>query len=242
MKHPLNTIIISVAIILTAFILGNAFKNRYEYQDTINVTGLGSRDYTADLIVWNGYFQRNSMELKAAYALLNNDRESTKAYLISKGINEKEIVFSSVNISKEFDSYYDNEGKYHSTFSGYLLTQNISIESTEVDKIENISREVTELIDKGVEFYSNAPEYFYSKLEELKIELISEATQDATLRAEKIAENSDASLGSLKSASMGVFQITAQNSSEDYSWGGTFNTGSKQKTASITAKLEFNIK
>ncbi|MBC8047082.1 MAG: SIMPL domain-containing protein [Fimbriimonadaceae bacterium] len=242
MKNSIGAIIIGIAIIITAAILGGSFKNRYAYQDTINVTGLGNRDYVADLIVWNGYFQRKSMEMKSAYEQLNNDRETTKKYLIGKGINENEIVFSSVNISKDYESYYDDNGKYHSTFSGYTLSQNIVIESSEVDKIENISREVTELIDQGVEFYSNAPEYYYSKLEELKIELISEATQDAKLRAEKIADNSDAKLGSLKSASMGVFQITAQNSSEDYSWGGTYNTASKKKTASITAKLEFGIK
>lgn len=242
MKNSTGALITGIAIIITAVILGGSFKNRYSYQDTINVTGLGSKDYEADLIVWSGSFQRKSAELKPAYESLNSDREATKAYLISKGISEKEMVFSAVNISKEFDNYYDDAGKYHSTFSGYLLNQTITIESKEVDKVENISREVTELIDQGVEFYSNAPEYYYSKLEELKIELISQATQDAKTRAEKIADNSDAKLGSLKSASMGVFQITAQNSSEDYSWGGTYNTSSKRKTASITAKLEFGIK
>jgi hypothetical protein len=241
MKNSLSAIIIGIAIIITAAILGAAFKNRYSYQDTINVTGLGSRDFTADLIVWSGSFQRKSMDLKSAYELLNNDREATKKYLITKGIPENEMVFSSVNIGKDYDSYYDANGKYHSTFTGYLLSQQITIESKEVEKTENISREVTELIDQGVEFYSNAPEYYYSKLEELKIELISEATQDATTRASKMAENADAKLGSLQSATMGVFQITAQNSSEDYSWGGTFNTSSKKKTASITAKLEFRI-
>lgn len=242
MKNSTGALITGIAVIITALILGGSFKNRYSYQDTINVTGLGSKDYEADLIVWSGSFQRKSAELKPAYESLNSDREATKAYLISKGISEKEMVFSAVNISKEFDNYYDDAGKYHSSFSGYLLNQTITIESKEVDKVENISREVTELIDKGVEFYSNAPEYYYSKLEELKIELISQATQDAKTRAEKIADNSDAKLGSLKSASMGVFQITAQNSSEDYSWGGTYNTSSKRKTASITAKLEFGIK
>ncbi|MFN0275286.1 MAG: SIMPL domain-containing protein [Chitinophagales bacterium] len=242
MKNSISAIIIGLAVIITATILGNSFKNRYAYQDTINVTGLGSRDFTADLIVWSGSFQRKALELKSAYEVLNNDREATKKYLIAKGIQESEMVFSSVSISKDYESYYDDNGKYHSTFSGYLLSQQITIESKDVSKVENISREVTELIDEGVEFYSNSPEYYYSKLEELKIELISQATQDARLRAEKIAENSDAKLGDLKSASMGVFQITGQHSSEDYSWGGTFNTSSKEKTASITAKLEFGIK
>lgn len=41
---------------------------------------------------------------------------------------------------------------------------------------------------------------------------------------------------------MGIFQITGQNSDEDYSWGGTFNTESKEKTASITMKLDYKVK
>jgi hypothetical protein len=69
--------------------------------------------------------------------------------------------------------------------------------------------------------------------------MIAKATEDARIRAERIAENSEAKLGDLISANMGVFQITGQNSGEDYSWGGAFNTSSKNKTASITMKLVF---
>lgn len=69
----------------------------------------------------------------------------------------------------------------------------------------------------------------------------SNSTEDARLRAEKIAEFSGGKIGKIVSAKMGVFQITGQNSNEDYSWGGTFNTSSKEKTASITMKLVYDI-
>jgi hypothetical protein len=72
--------------------------------------------------------------------------------------------------------------------------------------------------------------------------MIAEATKGARLRAEKIAENSGANLGNLQNAKMGIFQIIAQNSSEEYSWGGAFNTSSKRKTATITMKLTFGIR
>ena len=71
--------------------------------------------------------------------------------------------------------------------------------------------------------------------------MISKATEDARIRAEKIAENSGGNMGELISAKMGIFQITGQNSKEDYSWGGTFNTSSKEKTASITIKLVYKV-
>ena len=64
--------------------------------------------------------------------------------------------------------------------------------------------------------------------------MISKATEDARIRAERIAQNAGGQLGNLISARMGVFQITGQNSGEDYSWGGSFNTSDKKKTATIT--------
>ena len=71
--------------------------------------------------------------------------------------------------------------------------------------------------------------------------MISKATSDARTRAEMIAKNSGGKLGELISAKMGIFQITGQNSNEDYSWGGTYNTDSKEKTASITMKLDYTV-
>jgi len=127
------------------------------------------------------------------------------------------------------------------TFTGYQLNQSLVIESKEVEKVEKISREITELLNQGIAFYSQQPRYYYTDLESLKLEMIAKATEDARIRAERISENSGASLGNLISANMGVFQITGQNSGEDYSWGGAFNTSSKNKTASITMKLVFEV-
>ncbi|MFN3939341.1 MAG: SIMPL domain-containing protein, partial [Chitinophagales bacterium] len=233
MRNIVSTTIIGIAVIATAVILGNAFKDRYNYQDTIQVTGLGKSDFTSDLVVWSGYFVRKSDNISSGYNQLNADRETIKQYLTEKGLAPDALVFSSVEINRDYDNYYDERGKYISRFIGYSLTQNVTVESMEVDKIEYISREVTELLNKGVEFYSNAPLYYYTKLDSLKIDLIAAATKDATMRAENIAGNAGASLGDLKSASMGVFQIIAQNSNEDFSWGGAFNITAKKKTANV---------
>jgi hypothetical protein len=71
--------------------------------------------------------------------------------------------------------------------------------------------------------------------------MIQKATENARIRAEAIASNSGGALGGLRSANMGVFQITGQNSNEDYSWGGAFNTKDKNKTASITMRLVYEV-
>ena len=162
---------------------------------------------------------------------------------MAKGVVKKEFVFSAVRTNEKTKNIYTSVGDYiGEEFVGYGLYQSIQIESKEVDKIERISREITELLNQGVQFYSEYPRYYYTKLADLKIEMISKATEDARLRAEKISEFSGGKLGELESAKMGVFQITGQNSKEDYSWGGTFNTSSRDKTASITMKLVYKVK
>ena len=240
MKNHFNSLIIGAAIVLTAAIFSLTITSLYKQRNSIYVTGLGSKDFTSDLIVWNGSFHQKSMNLKEAYAALDADRERIRTYLVGKGVKPKELIFSAVDIQKEFDEDYDDYGnKKRSTFTGYRLSQQVQIKSDQVDQVEAVSRQVSELINSGIEFYSQAPEYYYTKLAELKLEMISEATKDANERAVRIAKQAGSAVGKLKSADMGVFQITAQNSSEDYSWGGSFNTSSKDKTASITVKLSY---
>ena len=121
------------------------------------------------------------------------------------------------------------------------MTQSFEVQSKSVDLVEQTSREVSKLIDAGIELNSHSPQYYYTQLAALKIKMIEEATKDAKNRAETIAKNGGGSLGDLTYASMGVFQITAENSSDEYSWGGSFNTSSKRKTASITMRLNYEI-
>ena len=188
-------------------------------------------------------FEKEALSLGDAYSGLEKDRQAVTVYLNSKGIAQEEIVFSAVQTRQNTRAEYNNEGRFMgNTFLGYILSQTITIESREVEKVEKTAREITELLNKEIQFYSQAPRYYFTQLADLKIELISKATEDAKLRAEMIAKNSGATLRNLISANMGIFQITGQNSGEDYSWGGTFNTSAKAKTASITMKLDYSIK
>jgi len=242
MRKNIPAILFALAIVIAAFILGHAVINRNRPQGTIIVTGLGESNFTSDLVVWEGNFNRESNDLKTAYASLEKDRNAVTAYLKSKGIPEAQLIFNAVNTNPLYQQNYSNDGRFlGQTFQGYQLNQSLVIESKDVEKVEKISREITELLNQGIAFYSQQPRYYYTGLESLKLEMIAKATEDARIRAERIAENSDSDLGDLINANMGIFQITGQNSGEDYSWGGTFNTSAKNKTASITMKLTFEV-
>jgi len=243
LKGYASTAIIAIAIIVTAFILAGAYRSKFNKQVTISVTGLAEKSFTSDLIVWRGEYQRKSADLKAAYALIKNDESNVRQYLKSNEMEDNEIVFSSISIEKEFDIKRNDEGKQiSSTFTGYKLSQTVTVESKNIDQVEIVSREVTKLIESGIEISSLEPSYFYTKLSELKIDLLAKASADAKKRAETIAQNSGGALGKILRADMGVFQITAPNSNEDFSYGGAFNTSSKNKKASITIRINYAIK
>ncbi len=243
MKNNISSILFSVAIIVASIILGNAYLNRNRVIGSISVTGLGKADFTSDLIVWECTFSNTNTQLEKAYADLEKDKKIVSDYLSSKGVPKEAIVFSAVETDQQRKNVYSANGNYMGDeFVGYVLRQSVTVESKEVEKIEKIAREITELLNQGLQLYSNPPRYYYTKLEDLKIEMVSAATENARSRAEKIATNSKSKLGDLISGKMGIFQITGQHSNEDYSWGGAFNTSSKEKTASITMKLDYNVK
>ena len=161
----------------------------------------------------------------------------------AKGIPAKAVVFDFVNVNKQFAPVYNANGSWAGQrFTGYELRQRFTVESEEVDKVEAVSREMSSLIAQGVSIEAYQPDYYYTRLDDVKLSLIERASADARTRAEKIAANAGAKIGKVRSARMGVFQITGANTNEEFSAGGSFNTSSRQKKARITMRIEYRIK
>lgn len=246
MKKPvlklLPYLLISLSFLFSCMYLGSSWLNSKKQHLGISVTGLANKDFVSDLVTWSASFTRKDATMQGAFAQLKKDAETIKAWLVEHDIKPEEIVFSAVDMTKEYDYVPTGNGNQtRQVFSGYSLRQTVTIESKNLQNVVTASREVTSLIEQGLELSSNSPDFYYTKLSDLKIEMLAQATKDGRVRAEQIAKNAGNGLGKLKSADMGIFQITGRNSNENYSWGGTFNTSSKDKTATITVKLEFEI-
>lgn len=233
------SIVMAIALLLIAWILGAAYRYKFKSTQTITVNGNAKKDFESDLVKWNATFSRKNFELSSASAQLATDRDLVRDFLVQQGIKSDEIRFEAVNIAKDFEYHTDGKGNGYNTFSGYTLSQTVSVESKDLNKVDNASREISTLISKGIELSSSTPNYYYSKLEDLKLELISQASKNAHQRAGNIAKESNAGLGNLVKADLGIFQITGQNDNEEYSSGGAFNTTSRKKTANITIKASF---
>lgn len=155
-----------------------------------------------------------------------------------KDIKQEEIIVSPVYTET---LYRKNEkGNDTNEIEAYVLSQGIEAASGEVDKVSEVSRQSTELLEKGIEFVSRQPEYFYTKLAELKLEMLAQASADAKKRAEQIVRAAGNKIGLMRSARMGVFQITPANSVEisDY---GMNDTTSLEKKVTAVVHAEFAI-
>ncbi|MBQ4279418.1 MAG: SIMPL domain-containing protein [Rikenellaceae bacterium] len=235
-------LILGVCLVIAAAIGGSAYKYKYKAQNTVTVTGLGEKEFVSDLIVWRGWIVEQSDNVISGYAKLEANRQKVADYIKAKGIADSCVVFMFVNVNQTSEPIYSNGQYVGSRQTGYELRQQFRVESTDVAAVEDISRQISSLIAQGVQLESWEPEYYYTKLSDLKLELIENATADALSRAEKIVDKADASIIGLKSARMGVIQIMGANSNEAQSAGGVYNTASKNKKASITMRLEYNVK
>lgn len=243
MKDWKSPAIISVAVVITAVIICFTFFNRNKAEDTIAVTGFGKMDFRSDRVSWKGEFTEQGVTAEQAYSSLETSKRKVILYLGSQRIMNSELTWEPVELKKIFNEKRGEKGELlFKTQIGYELTQAFRLDSTDVDKIEQVSRGITSLISTGVELISEKPEYFYTSLPELKQQLIALATQDARSRAQQIATNTGANLGKLRASSLGIFQIIGMNTAVEADWSGSFDTASKFKTASITVKAQFEIK
>lgn len=217
---------------------------------TLTVTGSAKKAITSDLITWTGTISAKGDTLISAYATLKANADQVAAFLKAKAIPDKDITFSSISTTKTFvkteikqppingvaqpSTYQDSD-----VVKTYTLTQSVTISSSDMVRVPEISRSITSLIEKGIEIDSGSPQYLYTKLSELKINMLADATKDATTRATQIVTNANGTLGKLVEARMGVMQINPKGSSATSSEGNN-DTSSLEKeiTAIVTARFE----
>jgi uncharacterized protein len=229
---------LAVGIVIASAIGGWFFVKGKRGDETITVTGSAKQTITSDLVIWRAAVSYQAPALADAYRSLSESVPKVKAYLVSKGIQENQITISA--ISSQTLHGRTSDGAETAEITGYSLRQELSVQSNDVEKISKIAREATELINQGILIESIAPEYHYTKLGDLKIQMLAAAAKDAKERATKIAESTDSSVGSVRSARMGVLQITPANSTEVSGYG-VNDTSSLVKDITAVVTIGFAV-
>lgn len=223
---------IAVATIASSLILSQGFLKVMKFtREQISVTGSAQKNIVSDYVVWTASFSKRDADLATAYKKLKEELGKVRKYLVAKGVNEKEIIVDQIAIKTVYKK--NEKGNDTNDVQGYILTQSIKVKSGEVDMITQLSRTSTELLDQGMEFFSGAPEYIYTKLDELKMEMLAKATRNAKQRAENMTRATENKIGFMRSAKMGVFQITPVNSTEVSDWGVNDTTSLEKKVTAV---------
>lgn len=235
-------IIIAVAVVVSAIVLAMAYTEKHRSQSgTISVTGLGETEFTSDLIILKGTISAQDPDASLSYEKMEHNRQLLVDFLTDRGIDVDDLSFNVPTTAAQEESMYINGewAGYH--FSHYDSSQSFTIESKDIDLVESASRELPSLIAQGVSISVNNPMYFFSELDDVKLDLLSQAAEDARERAENIAKSSGATLGDLKESRAGVFQITSSTGDEEFSAGGLFNISSREKKARVTVHSVYKI-
>lgn len=233
---------LAVALVLASMVIGWSITRVKNQEQTVTVTGSARKRIKSDLVVWKAAVAYQAPQLSEAYQALSSGVPKVKAYLVSKGIPAEQITISSITTTTLQSKARNEEGEEMATgeITGYSLKQELEVRSTDVDKIARVARESTELINQGILLESMPPEYLYTKLGDLKIEMLGEAAKDAKVRAEQIATSTGSRIGDVRSAKMGVMQITAADSNEvsDY---GMNDTTSVDKDITAVVNVSFSV-
>lgn len=229
---------LALGLVISSTILGWSYTSKKSGDEAVTVTGSARKRIKSDLVVWSAGVSSQSAKLADAYSQLSANIPRIKQYLMSKGIAENQMTVSAISSTTLHPR--DTNGNETSEITGYSLRQEIEVRSNDVDRIAQIAREATELINQGILLESSPPKYFYTALGDLKVEMLGEAAKDAKTRAEKIAASTGNKIGTLRSAKMGVMQITGADS-QDVSDSGISDTASIDKDVTAVVNISFAV-
>jgi hypothetical protein len=229
---------LAIGLVMSSIIFGWFYSKTKKGDEAIAVTGSARKRIVSDLVTWSAGVSSEAPQLAEAYRQTTESIPRVKQYLISKGVDENQITVSSISTTTL--KKRDENGSETSEITGYLLRQQIEVRSSDVYKIAQIAREATELINQSILLESNSPQYFYTQLGGLKIQMLGEAAKDAKVRAEKIADSTGNKIGAVRSARMGVMQITAADST-DVSDAGISDTSSIDKDVTAVVNISFAV-
>jgi hypothetical protein len=188
----------------------------------VKVKGLAERKVKSNLAIWKIHISTKTQTKSEQYTLVRKQKKVLEEFLLKNGIEKEEIEFGNISIK---DSYINsNQLKklvaLKEPINNFTGNIRVTITSSKVDQVKKISSKLDELILEGVPI-SNSEMYFvFNKVNEIKEDMIREATLNAKKAAQSFARNAGNTVGAIRTANQGYFEIkdtdTIQNWSSNY--------------------------
>ena len=229
--------ILAFALIISTIIFSGTWRKIKSENQIITVTGSAKAVIVSDLGILRGTLMVEATTAREAYRELEIQKPVLLSYFKSKGFAGDKVNYQTIST---YPNYNFNTQGQNAGVRSYTSSQMIDISSSNVNLIKEMSLEISALVERGVSFQVNPPEFYYTKIGDIKLEIQAQAAKDAMTRGQRIAEATGRELGTLKSARMGVLQITPENSNltSDY---GVNDVSSIRKEIVAVVNANFEI-
>lgn len=208
-KFRLESVIIAIGLFLMGFCVYLGLDHMAQRGRVVSVRGLAEKEVKADHVIWPIVYKITSNDLGKLYNDIKLKNEHIIAYLLKNGISKEEITIAAPEISDRLTNSYDSDAE--NKRDRYTLKAVLTVSSNQVDKVIQLIPRMGELLKEGIAIrtgeYDSRVQYKFTKLNEIKPEMIEEATKNAREAAEKFATDSKSKLGKIQSATQGLFSI-----------------------------------
>lgn len=214
--------------------------------ESISVTGSARRNVQSDLVVWRGTITVESATLLEAQALLARQESTTRDFLAAQGVTNTHfhpIAIQRIQVRagrQTADGGGGDDDGTEAPSSRFRLGRTVEVRSGDIDTVLAMDAKAPQLVTQGIEFTAGSPEFIWTKAGEAKIEMLADASRDALARAEQIVSPGGRRIARMRSAKMGVFQITPLHSTQN-TWDGMNDTTSREKTVTAVVNATYAL-
>ncbi|MCZ8172820.1 MAG: SIMPL domain-containing protein [Brevundimonas sp.] len=205
-----SSAVLAVGLIAGGYLLGNGLVRAKDADRSVTVRGLAERDVTADLATWTLAYSASAADLATAQASVDRDSESIRAFFRELGFPAEDLQPTGVNVSQ-----FTENGVQR-----FTVRQRMTLRSTDIKRAQSAVRRQFDLVRRGVVLEEGSGMAFtFTKLNTIKPAMVAAATKDARASAEQFAKDSGTSVGNIKSATQGYFEVTARDGDSGGGWG-----------------------
>jgi hypothetical protein len=206
----LGALLIGLCIAVAGISIGYGFYKGRASDRYVTVKGLAEREVKADLAIWPITFKVAANDLGRLQAEINADREAITDFLLGAGFKQDEISYSAPNIT-DTEAERRHGGGERAPYR-YLAEATVTTRTADVALVKASMENAGDLVGEGLvladQSWRSPTEFLFTSLNDIKPEMIEEATKDARRAAVKFAEDSESQVGKIRHASQGYFSIS----------------------------------
>ncbi|GBO87395.1 SIMPL domain-containing protein [Marinobacter salsuginis] len=233
----LASLILGISAIISAALISDGLTDLKTGDRYVTVKGVAERQVTADLALWPIRFVATGASLSEAQDKARSSRDAIIAFLKLQAIDQDAVELQRLDVTDtRANPYQTNNGEQK-----FIISQTLMVRSTDIARIRQAAQGVSELVDSGVvlssDYGPSGPTYLFNGLNDIKPEMIAEATASAREAAAQFAQDAKAELGGLRRANQGVFQILARDQAP-----GIMEGQQPVKTVRVVSTVEYYLR